>query len=187
MGLIKNQMIFFRGYSTVDPFVGARLWVQRLRAVDVPLGLFSIRYDRSSGPGGQNVNKVSTKCTATIDKFSQCSWFPVEIRSLLVTGRCSRGTFLATTATGRPSQYYAPVSDSLVLRSDETRSRERNKDLCIEKLVREIAECKFPGIESKETLSRWDKIKRQSNEGRLRQKKKSSQKKLNRKKPSFDY
>lgn len=177
---------FFRRYST-DPFSGARLWVQRLRATDVPLRLFSIRFDRASGPGGQNVNKVSTKCTATIDKFSHCSWFPVEVRNLLSEGRCSRGNLVATTATGSPSKYYSPSSDRLMLRSDETRSREKNKDLCIEKLVREIAECRFPGIESTETKSRWDKIKKEFNENRLREKKKYSQKKLSRKRPSFDY
>ncbi|KAL3231662.1 hypothetical protein RNJ44_00197 [Nakaseomyces bracarensis] len=184
--MIREGM-FFRRYSTVDPFRGTREWVQRLRARDVPLGLFSVRYDRASGPGGQNVNKVSTKCTATIDKFTRCSWFPVEIRNLLATGRCSLGVYSATTPTGRHSKYYFPVSDTLVLRSDETRSREKNKALCMEKLVREISECKFPGIESQETLARWKNIKKRSNEGRLNEKKKDSKKKESRRKPSFDY
>ncbi len=37
------------------------------KGVEIPEGLLAFRFSRSSGPGGQNVNKVSTRVTLLLD------------------------------------------------------------------------------------------------------------------------
>lgn len=151
----------------------AEQWVSSLNANSVPLKLLSIRYDRSSGPGGQNVNKVNSKCTLVLYNFSSCSWIPENVQNQLKE---------------KNMRYYARASDSLVVQSDESRSRESNKENCLAKLVREIkATCSFPKETSKETLKKWDGIRDRANQSRIKQKKHNSDKKKLRGKSNFTY
>lgn len=43
--------------------------------IDIPLSQLSFNCSRSSGPGGQNVNKVNTKVELRI-KIDDCEWIP---------------------------------------------------------------------------------------------------------------
>lgn len=181
-------------YRRADRFASARQWVRELRVSDVPVSIYRVRYDRSSGPGGQNVNKVSTKCTLTIPGISRCEWLPSEVRGLLTKGVCvanpdesNAKQIVASTLSGRPSSYYYPANDKFIVRADETRSREQNRRLCLDKLVREIQDtCRFPGVENEATVSKWDSIKKQTNKIRLEGKRQVSEKKSARKKPRLD-
>lgn len=149
----------------------AEKWVRSLTAGSVPLKMFSVRYDRSSGPGGQKVNKTSSKCTLVLYNFSSCSWMPEEVRLQL---------------RQKPIRYYAKNSDSLVVQADEERSRELNRQLCLEKLVREIKKCCwFPKETGLETVEKWKAIKARAKEGRLKEKKQHSDKKRLRNKSDF--
>ncbi|AQZ09340.1 YOL114C [Zygosaccharomyces parabailii] len=141
----------------------AKNWVISLNSKRVPLNLFAVRYDRSSGPGGQNVNKVNSKCTIALHNFSHCSWFPLEVRKQLLE---------------KKSRYYASSSDTIVIQSGESRSRETNREFCIEKFVNHIKEiCFFPGEADEHTLKKWDRIKKKAHEGRIQEKKLQSNKK----------
>lgn len=145
----------------------AEKWVESLKASSVPLKMFSIRYDRSSGPGGQKVNKTNSKCTLILYNFSSCSWIPEDVRRQLKE---------------KPIRYYAKGSDSLVVQADEERSRELNKQSCLEKLVQEIKKsCWFPKETEQATVQKWNSVKAKAKEGRLRQKKQNSDKKKLRK------
>lgn len=136
--------------------------------------MFTFRYDRSSGPGGQNVNKVNSKCTLTLYNASQCSVLPMEIREQLLSNECK--------VPQRKFRYYSAVSDSIVIQADETRSRFSNKDLCLEKFVTEIKNCcYFPEETSPLTKAKWNKVKQRSNEKRIIEKKYQSDKKKARK------
>ncbi|QLQ80868.1 hypothetical protein HG537_0E02230 [Torulaspora globosa] len=151
----------------------AKQWLSKLNVDSVPLKLFSVRYDRSSGPGGQNVNKVNSKCTLVLYNFSSCSWIPEVVRDQLKE---------------KNMRYYAKGSDSLVIQSDESRSREINKQICVGKLVNEIKKtCRFARKASEETLEKWDIIKDKANERRMRKKKFNSDKKKLRVKNNFTY
>jgi ribosome-associated protein len=44
------------------------------KGVEIPKGLLAFRFSRSSGPGGQNVNKVSTRVTLLLD-IANCHAF----------------------------------------------------------------------------------------------------------------
>lgn len=164
-----NCFIFIKRFTSSS----SKKWIDSLLWNCYPPKLFSIRYDRSSGPGGQNVNKVNSKCTITLNNFSICTWFPEEVRTQLI-----KNGF----------RYYYNKSDSIVVQSDTTRSRESNKQLCLDKLTKEIKKtCRYPEKTTDETLERWDKIKKASNEKRIQQKKLDSKRKAHRGKKNFVY
>lgn len=149
----------------------AKNWVVSLNSKSIPSNLFAVRYDRSSGPGGQNVNKVNSKCTIALHNFSRCSWFPLEVRKQLLE---------------KKSRYYASSSDTIVIQSGESRSREMNREFCIEKLVNHIKEiCFFPGEPDEHTVKKWDGIKKKAHERRIQEKKFQSNKKLLRNKKNL--
>lgn len=81
---------------------------------------FQFRFARSSGPGGQNVNKTNSK--AILDWYPAASALspPVKAR------------FLA--------RYGARLSTegALQIACDETRDQRRNKDICLERLAEMI-------------------------------------------------
>jgi len=120
-------------------------------------------FSRSSGPGGQNVNKVNTK---------------VELRfninnSVLLTdnqrNRISSKLSKRITANGE-----------IVLTSDETRSQLKNKEIVTEKfytLLEEALKRKKKRIPTKPS--------RKAKENRLKEKKIQSEKKEIRKKPGI--
>lgn len=143
-----------------------REWVEKMAVNDLPLKYFVMRFDKSSGPGGQNVNKVNTKCTLTLHNFSNCSLFPEDVRLQMME---------------KNSRFYSKNSDNLVIQSDETRSREQNKQLCLEKLVNNIKEtCYFAGDTDPKDIRKWEKIRNISKENRLKNKKQNSEKKKSR-------
>ncbi|CAI1703589.1 hypothetical protein GRS66_010573 [Saccharomyces pastorianus] len=151
----------------------AKDWVKTLSVTGLPLKQFVLRYDRASGPGGQNVNKVNSKCTLTLHGLSNFSWIPQEVKSILCSGRF---------------RYYTKNSDSVVIQSDETRSKQINKLKCFEKLIQEIKQtCQFPNDIPIETAEKWAKIKKKSNAERILNKKVHSDKKKSRGKITLNY
>lgn len=144
----------------------SRKWLDSLTFATLEPRYFHVRYDRSSGPGGQNVNKVNTKCTLTLPNFSNCSLFPGEIKDQLIT---------------KNMKYYSANSDSIVIQSDETRSREQNKVRCFEKLIDTIKDtCYFAKEADINDVKRWESIKEKTKKLRLKQKKFNSEKKKSR-------
>ena len=84
--------------------------------VRVPAGVVQVTFSRSSGPGGQNVNKVSTKCEIRLATAA----LPIHpaARHRLESLAGSR-----LTAAGE-----------LIITSETERSQSRNRDECFEKL-----------------------------------------------------
>ena len=81
----------------------------------------SISFVRSSGPGGQNVNKRSTKAQLRIS----LSAIPIDERAMK---RLRRLAGSAVTS-----------GDELIIERDETRSQSRNRSACIDRLCDLIA------------------------------------------------
>jgi ribosome-associated protein len=116
---------------------------------------------RSSGPGGQNVNKVSTKVELRF-AFAESSVLSLPVRArfaALVRGKLD--------ADGR-----------LVLTSDETRSQTQNLELVRERLAALVRAALVPPKPRRPT-----KPSRGSKERRLSGKKHQSDKKQNRRGP----
>lgn len=119
---------------------------------------------RSSGAGGQNVNKVSSKVVLSFDlKASQC--FSDEEKMLLETKLSSRLT-----------------SDNiLILNCDEDRSQIKNKSIVIKRFLDIITNgLKVPKIR------KATKIPKSVIRKRIKDKKNISEIKQNRRKPDFE-
>ncbi|KAK2800799.1 hypothetical protein FQN51_005939 [Onygenales sp. PD_10] len=138
--------LFASGRSTAshelsaEELSAARDWLSRLSPRTIPRNIGDVSYSRSSGPGGQNVNKVNSKVTL---KIPLSSFFTIVPRALHAEIQSSR--------------YVADRSQSLVIQSDETRKQAKNLDLCFEKLQELLVEAgktAIPGETSPEQRKR---------------------------------
>lgn len=135
------------------------------RRVAIPLEEIEFTYSRSGGPGGQNVNKVSSK--------THLRW------RMAVTGvRLPDGT-LDRMKASYPSRF--TNEGDILLVSQTFRDQERNRQDCVEKLVEMIRQCLQAPVQRKKT-----KPTRGSQIRRVEAKKRNSQRKESRRGLSGD-
>ena len=119
---------------------------------------------RSSGAGGQHVNKVSTKIELVFDVVGSNALSDLEKERLLL----NLGKRLTK-------------ENKLLMQCDESRSQHKNKELVIKRFIETIENAlKVP------KRRRKTKLTRSAVEKRLKSKKKAAQKKANRGKPELD-
>lgn len=117
--------------------------------LEIPRDRLTIRFSRSGGPGGQNVNKVETKVEVRF-RVDEADWIPERIRNRL--------RVVAAPRINREGE--------LVVSSSRSRSQAQNLEDCLAKLRECLAEaCKMP---KRRVPTR---PKRSSREKRLKQKK----------------
>ncbi|MGB5497417.1 MAG: alternative ribosome rescue aminoacyl-tRNA hydrolase ArfB [Maribacter sp.] len=119
---------------------------------------------RSSGPGGQHVNKVSTKVELTFDVENSNALTLVE-KDRIYDKLASRLT----------------KENILILQSDESRSQSKNKEYVTKRFL-DIMEFALAVPKKR----RKTKPSRSSIEKRLKSKKKDALKKVGRRRPSLD-
>ena len=132
--------------------------------LSIPLKEFNFSFARSSGPGGQNVNKVNTKATLRWKIFKSKS-IPEDVRN-------------------RFSEKYARrinLDREVVVVSQRFRDQGRNVADCLNKLKAMIQSVLTPPKVRKKR-----KVSKQAKQRRLDQKKRNSQRKQNRQTPKFD-
>lgn len=134
------------------------------RRIRIPLSEFAFTFSRSSGPGGQNVNKVATK--------SRLRWPVAATESL---GPAVKERFL------KKYRRRITVEGDLLVTSQRYRDRPRNIDDCLEKLRLMILSVAEPPVPRKKT-----KPTRASRERRLREKRQQSEKKQSRRRSPRD-
>ncbi|KAF5378962.1 hypothetical protein D9757_009122 [Collybiopsis confluens] len=93
----------------------ARKWITQFKAESIPKNLVELSFSRSSGPGGQNVNKVNTK--ATLRCSVNADWIPLWARPDLAA-----------------SPQYVVSTKSLLIKSTVYRSQAQNIEDCLTKL-----------------------------------------------------
>ena len=130
---------------------------------EIILNEISFKAVRSSGSGGQNVNKVASKVLLTFD-LNNSKGLTDDEKSLLQTK-------IATKLT---------QDGILILTSEEDRSQLKNKEKVIKKCFKLLENALVVPKERKETI-----IPRAVKEKRLNAKKVMSVLKQNRKKPNF--
>lgn len=121
----------------------------------IPLDEFAFQYARSSGPGGQNVNKVNTKV--------QLRWAVTRSPSLT---EAIRQRFLAKYGNRINAEGEFQIS------STRYRDQKRNQEDCLEKLAELLRAVAEPPKSRKKT-----KPTRGSKERRLKEKKRQSERK----------
>jgi ribosome-associated protein len=128
--------------------------------IKIPHTEFKFTFSRSSGAGGQNVNKVNSKASMT---------WEMEVSKSL-------SSFVKIRFTEKYKRYI--IDSNVVIHSQKYRSQAQNIDDCIAKLHELIADVEFP-----QKARRKTKPTRGSNTRRLDKKKKDSlNKKLRRQK-----
>ncbi|GJE85559.1 hypothetical protein PsYK624_016380 [Phanerochaete sordida] len=93
----------------------ARAWIERFKTQSIPRESVELSFSRSSGPGGQNVNKVNTKATLRCSLYE--GWIPVWSRDAL-----------------KRSSSYVASSETLLITSTVHRSQAQNVEDCLSKL-----------------------------------------------------
>jgi ribosome-associated protein len=132
-----------------------------LPPVPIPEEEIEWQFARSGGPGGQNVNKVSSKAVLTWNHFA----------SPLLSDHAKRRL-----ATLYPR--YVVEGVGLKISSQEYRDQERNKQACLEKLQAALAEARtMPKARRATRPTRGSKLRR------LDAKKHRGSVKANRKRP----
>jgi ribosome-associated protein len=124
----------------------------------------SLKAIRSSGSGGQNVNKVSTKAELQFDVVNSLE-LDEDQKALVFENLSSRLT----------------KNNILILQCDESRSQLKNKRLVIQRFLELITESLI--IPKERIPTKTPKaVKRK----RLKHKKRNAKKKVNRKKPDIE-
>lgn len=156
-------------------------WIDKFNKDTVPKSCMSIQYVRSSGPGGQNVNKLSTKCSLEImnikksgfsleqgSKRNGSQWIPQPLVNMMINGNSKTNYDMPDIM----KLYYKPQKDSIIIQSDSQRKRNLNEADCYAKLHKIFEESFFVQKEvSIENKEKWERIKERENEKRLQQKK----------------
>lgn len=93
----------------------------------IPIEKLQLSFMKSSGPGGQNVNKVNTKVDIRF-KFAEADWIPQKIRDHVLQ---NEPTLLTN-------------SGYLVVRSEKTRSQQLNIADALDKLRAVIHKTQMP-------------------------------------------
>jgi len=95
----------------------------RARDIFIPMDKLEFAFARSSGPGGQNVNKLNTKAEIRF-KVDTADWLPDAVRSRLKVYQSNK----------------ISKEGDLIITSQEHRTQAKNKDDCVQKLQEMIAE-----------------------------------------------
>ena len=133
--------------------------------IDLPPGILHWRYDRSSGPGGQNVNKLNTKATLAVDL--------AELEPMLGPAAVER----LRRQAGRRVQ-----GNVLTISSEDSRSQVSNRRDCLRRLQGWIAAALIRPKSRKATRPSAGAVKR-----RLQSKiRRSGTKRMRSAKPGFD-
>ncbi|KAM0525473.1 hypothetical protein ACHAPE_000178 [Trichoderma viride] len=170
---LLSQSIRFKRYEAFDArldqdaLAEARLWYSSFDASQLPKG--STTYARSSGPGGQHVNKTETKAITV---------YPVnELLGVLPK-------FLHPAV--QSSKYYTAGNDSLTFAAQTHRSRSANLDENRRKLIDEVMSIyrdMTPAETSSDKKKKFQEVEKRFHEARVQDKKLNSAKKQSRRGP----
>ncbi|WVO24898.1 uncharacterized protein IAS62_006278 [Cryptococcus decagattii] len=145
----------------------ARQWIDTFTLEDIPKEGWVATRSRSSGPGGQHVNKTESKVTIRCDLDQAVGrWLPKFVMSALTK-----------------STHYHHSPPSLLIASQKTRSAPQNQANALTLLHQTIvnsANCLIINPTSPEQKERVKELEKKEKERRLEMKKRRSMKKASR-------
>ncbi|XP_020774911.2 peptidyl-tRNA hydrolase ICT1, mitochondrial isoform X2 [Boleophthalmus pectinirostris] len=127
-------------------------------SVHIPVERLTVSYSRSSGPGGQHVNKVNTKAEVRFH-VQTADWIPEDVRQKILEKNKNR----------------INKSGELLVTSEVSRSQHRNLSDCIQKISDIITEATEKPYEptAEDIALRAARLEKRNKE-RLKQKKMAS-------------
>ncbi|KAF2459531.1 hypothetical protein BDY21DRAFT_282129 [Lineolata rhizophorae] len=126
-----------------DELAQARQWLAKFGKDTIPQSICEVSYSRSSGPGGQNVNKVNSKATMRVKLDDLQTHVP---RLIIPTLQSSR--------------FFAKRSDCLVFQADEERNATENAATCFRRLKQAISEAAKMVIPGETSAEQKERVKR---------------------------
>ncbi|KXN82988.1 hypothetical protein AN958_01993 [Leucoagaricus sp. SymC.cos] len=157
--------------ETPEDTAQARYWAVEFKETTIPRSYVELQFARSSGPGGQNVNKVNTK--AIIKCPLNSSWIPAWARAELLNSpyyiSSSHSIQVASTSTRSQAQniddclakpYYISSSHSIQVASTSTRSQAQNIDDCLAKLHAAILSASTKPIKNEPSEQQKKKVEK---------------------------
>ncbi|NXP39866.1 ICT1 hydrolase, partial [Leiothrix lutea] len=128
---------------------------------DIPMARLTAPPSRSSGPGGQNVNKVNSKAEVRFH-LASADWIPEAVREKMA--------LMAPPLPFQPNKINR--AGELIVTSPPSRYQMRNLAICLEKIRAMVTEAtEKPKVVSKETTQKLIERVEKMNRERLRQKK----------------
>lgn len=124
------------------------------------------QFARSSGPGGQNVNKLNTKAEIRFN-LTSADWIPEEVKQRLRSAQSNK----------------ISKNGEVFISSQEHRTQTKNKEDCITKLQEMLAEAY---VEPKERTI-WEGLGEKGKAIRVQERKKRSAVKDFRRQKNFDF
>ncbi|NXI40067.1 ICT1 hydrolase, partial [Galbula dea] len=120
--------------------------------LDIPMARLTVSYCRSSGPGGQHVNKANTKAEVRFH-LASADWIPEAVRQNMASMHRNK----------------INRAGELVVNSEESRYQMRNLAICLEKIRTMVKEAtEQPKEVSKETTQKLIERVEKMNRERLR-------------------
>ncbi|WWC69080.1 uncharacterized protein I206_103016 [Kwoniella pini CBS 10737] len=147
--------------------IQAREWVNNFKVNDIPKESYEISRSRSSGPGGQHVNKTESKVTLRLDlSKAKGNWLPNFIFKPLIK-----------------SPYYISNPPSILITSQTSRTASQNLSTVLNNLHQVIIQSANQVIINPTSIEQKNKVKnyiKKENEKRIELKKRNSAKKASR-------
>ncbi|KAK5126238.1 hypothetical protein LTR85_010473 [Meristemomyces frigidus] len=165
VGLLTKRWLATKrgGDADEQELDAARKWLARLDPETIPRSICEVSFSRSSGPGGQNVNKVSSKATVRIPTTALLPRLPGLLHPYILDSR-----------------YHAAKSSEFVIQADDSRKQTDNVNACFRRLhdlITEAGRKAVPGETSAEQMQRVEQLQKAEAVGRRKMKEFQSKKK----------
>lgn len=134
-----------------------RHWVSTFSDLHLRRSDFQVTFSRSSGPGGQNVNKLNTKANvrldlSQLDSHAPDSLDPAHPRKWLTRDLVSR--------IAKNSPYYVASDHSVLVTSMRNRTQEANVDDALHKLHEHLLDLAAEGLVGETSQEQRERVKR---------------------------
>ncbi|KAJ3071281.1 hypothetical protein HDU98_005591 [Podochytrium sp. JEL0797] len=172
---VLHPFVRLRLFSTSAAKEAAELkyFLSRFTPASIPTDKLTIQYSRSSGPGGQNVNKVNTKAEVRF-AVDQAAWIPYTARASLVELNENR----------------INKKGELIFASDRFRTQPANLNDCVSKVYEAVVaavEARIPPEVDEDKVERIKELKVFEKERNARDKQQRSHTKSQRRTSRDDY